>query len=252
MVGACRGAPIVEEVQDEDFGLSDESNEPDAVDEEEYYQDLQKADAAVVARTSLPVPIRVGKAGDGFPRLPNEAERPQGSFVNLQDGPCQMRLVTGLIEVDRFLWAGKWIKLNDSLPPRVPVKLDVGQDLYLRMTTAIKIDISDANLPACARKFKGRNVFMGRYNLNGSGLGLLSDPKSPVVRFTGRTKPDPGKRVFMYWGKTDPRPRIIDEFDFPLILESAIFHSKMVAQGYYYLTVRPFLQKTRTKATSRR
>lgn len=251
VLGACRATNTVVDAPMEDYGLSGADQE-EAVDDEEYYKDLQKAELALVARTSLPVPIRVGKAGDGFSRLPPEAERPPMSFVNLQDGPCQMRLVTGMIEIARFMWAGKWIKLNDSLAPKVPVKLDVGQDLYLSLTANLGIEISEAHLPACARKFKGRNVFMGLYNINKSGLGLIGDPKSPPVRFTGRTKPEGGKRVFLYWGKSDPRPRIIDEFDFPLMLESAIFHSKLVAPGYYYLTVRPFLQKSKGKTSARR
>ncbi len=245
---SCKSAskpPVVE--FDEDFGLSTDGQKNDS-EENVYFDSLKHADQTIQVRSSLPLPIRVGKASDRFGDVPRDAQPPPVSFVVLQTGACQMRLSTAVVELDRFMYAGKWIKLNDSLPPNVALKLDPGQDLFLRATAALKLDIDERNLGACASKYKGRSTAIGQYNIDNTILNLLADARSPRVAFTGRTKNEGGKKLVLRWGRQERLPMIIDEYDMPPVLETAIFYSRFNKPGFYYVTVRPLLQKTKGSA----
>lgn len=247
-LSACRSSSKVHEVEfDEDYGLSSDDKKVDS-DEDLYFSQLRQADESIQKRSSLPIPVRVGKTPDRFNGVPRDAQPPPAAYVTLQAGNCQMRLVTTVVELDRFMYAGKWIKLNDGLPPNVPLKLDPGQDLFLRATAAIKLEMDDRNVANCANKYKGRNTLIGQFNIDATTMNLLADPRSPQVNFSGRTKSEGGKKVFLRWGKMDPRPMLLDEYDQPPVLETAIFHTNFQKPGYYYVSVRPTLQKTKLTA----
>lgn len=247
-LSACRSATRVAEVEfDEDYGLSSENKE-DNSDEDLYFDQLKQADESIQQRSSLPLPVRVGKAPDRFSSVPKEAQPPASAYLVLQTGNCQMRVFTTVVELDRFMYAGKWIKLNDSLPPNVPLKLDLGQDFFLRATASIRLEIDERSLEQCANKYRGRNTLMGQFNIDATSLGLIADPRSPQVNFSGRTKNLGGKKVFLRWGKLDRAPMLLDEYDQPPVLETGIFHLNFQKPGYYYVSVRPNLQRTKSKA----
>lgn len=247
-LSACRSATKEHEVEfNEDYGLSGEPKK-DNSDEDLYFDQLKRAEASIQKRSSLPVPVRVGKTPDRFGSVPKEAQPPTSAYVTLQNGNCQMRMITTVVELDRFMYAGKWIKLNEGLPPHVPLKLEPGQDLFLRATAAIKLEMDDRNLGMCANKYKGRHTLIGQFNIDATAMNLLADPRSPQVNFSGRTKNEGGKKVFLRWGKLDRTPMILDEYDQPPVLETGIFHSNFSKPGYYYVTVRPNLQKTKLTA----
>lgn len=239
----CKSRPEPEvRWDDASYGLSDEPT-ADGSDSDDFYADRAKADNALELRSSLPLQVKIAKASDKFAKVPPEATTSPPSQVIIQDGTCSMRLTTGMVEAGQFLWAGKWVKLADYLPPNVPLKLDIGQDLYLKISTPIRVEVDPKFGPLCAQKYKGKKVYLGRYHIHRSFIGFIADPQSPPMRFTGRSRIDDGRKVYMQWGRNEAAPLVIDDLDFPVILESAIYHAKFDKPGVYYVKIKPRLMK---------
>jgi hypothetical protein len=157
-------------------------------------------------------------------------------------GECQFTLKTGATQVDRYILAGQWIKLNEGLPAGVPVKLEPNMDLNLKLVTKLNIDINHSKVSVCRSLLEGKRVYLGRFHLNKSKIGLLGGPGFPRAVFSSRSMEPKGKRVFVRWQQGAPGPILIDDLDFPATSESGIFRALMSDKGYYYLIFLPTLR----------
>lgn len=224
-----------------DFGLSgDESGVK--IDDKAYFDDLKRSESSVSFDSSLPLPFRVGKSGDPFDTIPKLAQPSLESRLNVTMGPCVFTILSGPVQVDRYLLADKWIKLTEGLPSKTPVKLEPNQDLNIKAVTKMAIEVSESMTPVCRRLFEGRKVFIGRFHLNKSRLGLISGTNSPQAAFTARSLDPQGKMVYLHWQSGSSVPTLIDDFDFPATAESGIFRAQMGNKGYYYLAFQTVLR----------
>jgi hypothetical protein len=238
---ACSGALRRSSADEDDFAL-DLEDDDDKVDDKGYFSDLQRSEAAIGFESSLPLPFSVGKSIDRFEAAPEQAKNPSGSVISIQLGTCKFSLKTSAVQVDRFILAGQWIKLNEGLPAGVPVKLEPHMDLNLKVTTKLVVEIPPEEEAACRSLLSGRRVYLGRFHLNKSRIGLLAGPGYPRAVFSSRSMEPKGKRVFIRWQAGTPLPILIDDFDFPATSESGIFRSLMGEKGYYYLVFQPVLR----------
>lgn len=224
-----------------DFGLADDGAGV-TVDDKAYFDDLNRSESSIGFESSLPLPFRVGKSGDSFDGVPTLAKPSLESRLRVQMGPCTFTLLSGPIQIDRYLLAGQWIKLTEGLPSKTPVKLEPKQDLNIKAVTKIGIEVSETAVPICRRMFEGQKVFIGRFHLNKSRLGLVPGPGAPKIAFAARSLEPQGKMLFIHWRRDSNAPSVIDDFDFPATAESGIFRAQMANQGYYYLAFQTVLR----------
>ncbi len=224
-----------------DFGLS---TEPAGVkvDDKAYFDDLKRSESSVSWDSSLPLPFRVGKTGDPFDTIPTQANQGVEARLNFQMGECRFVLMTDAIQVDRYLLAGEWIRLTEGLPAKVPVKLEPNMDLNLKVVSKLVIEVPESQNQICRKMFEGKKVFLGRFHLNKSRIGLLGGPSSPKVQFASRSLEPRGKMVYLHWQNGANVPALIDDFDFPATSESGIFRAQMASRGYYYLAFQSVLR----------
>ncbi|WP_141731146.1 hypothetical protein [Oligoflexus tunisiensis] len=238
---SCSSTPQRSVTEEDDFAL-DLEDDGDKVDDKGYFSDLQRSDAALGFESSFPLPFAVGKSIDRFETTPEQAKNPSASVISVMLGTCKFALKTGPVQVDRYILAGQWIKLNESLPASVPVKLEPYMDLNLKMAAKLVVDIANSDLPTCRALLSGRRVYIGRFHLNKSRVGLLAGPGYPRAVFSSRSMEPRGKRVFIRWQPGAAAPMLIDDFDFPATSESGIFRALMGEKGYYYLVFQPALR----------
>lgn len=230
-----------------DFGLS---NEPTGVkvDDRAYFDDLKRSESSVSFESSLPLPLRVGKTGDSFDAIPPMARQSAESRLSVQLGDCRFTLLTGPIQVDRYLLAGQWIKLTEGLPSKVPVKLEPNMDLNLKVVSKMAIEIPQSQVALCRKMFEGKKVLLGRFHLNKSKISLIPAPRAPKILFGSRSVEPHGKMVYLHWQGGASLPGLIDDFDFPATTESGIFRAQMSNRGYYYLAFQPILRMDQVDA----
>lgn len=224
-----------------DFGLSDEPT-GSKVDDKAYFDDLKRSESSVSFESSLPLPFRVGKSADPFDAIPAMAKQGVESRLSFQMGECRFVLMTGAIQVDRYLLAGSWIKLTEGLPAKVPVKLESNMDLNVKVVSKLTIEIPQSQMPICRKMFEGKKIFLGRFHLNKSRIGLIAAPSAPKILFASRSVEPKGKMVYLHWQGGSNTPSLIDDFDFPATSESGIFRAQMSAKGYYYLAFQSVLR----------
>lgn len=224
-----------------DFGLS---NEPTGVkvDDKAYFDDLKRSESSVSFESSLPLPLRVGKTADLFDVIPAMARQGVDSRISVQLGDCHFNLITGPIQVDRYLLAGQWIKLTEGLPPKVPVKLEPNMELNLKVVSKLGVEVPQSQVPLCRKMFEGKKVFLGRFHLNKSRIGLVAAPNAPKILFASRSMEPKGRMVYLHWQAGSNLPSLIDDFDFPATSESGIFRAQMSNRGYYYLAFQSVLR----------
>ncbi len=227
--------------EEDDFSLNDMDNGP-KVDDKTYFNDLQRSEAVIGFESSFPLAFSVGKSIDKFDNIPDQAKNPTPSILSVQLGDCHFTLKTGATQVDRYILAGQWIKLNEGLPAGVPVKLEPNMDLNLKLVTKLNIDIHQSKNGVCRSLLEGKRVYLGRFHLNKSKIGLLGGPGFPRAVFSSRSMEPKGKRVFVRWQQGAPGPILIDDLDFPATSESGIFRALMGDKGYYYLVFLPTLR----------
>ncbi len=225
-----------------DFGLSDDGAGV-KVDDKAYFDDLKRSESTVAFESSLPLPLRVGKTVDPFDVIPPLAKQGIDSRLNISIGPCSFTLLSGPVQVDRYLLAGQWIKLTEGLPAKTPVKLEPNQDLNIKALTKVGIEVSESMTPYCRKMFEGKSKApIGRFHLNRSRLGLVPGPGSPTINFGSRSLDPQGKMIYIHWQSGSNVPSLIDDFDFPATAESGIFRAQMAAKGYYYLAFQAVLR----------
>ncbi|MBC7658846.1 MAG: hypothetical protein H7249_03985 [Chitinophagaceae bacterium] len=224
-----------------DFGLTAEPSGT-RVDDKAYFDDLKRSEGSVSFESSLPLPLMVGKTGDPFDAIPPGAKQSLDSRLIVQMGPCHFTLLTGAMQVDRYLLAGQWIKLTEGLPAKTPVKLEPNMDLNLKVISKLSVEISDSQISTCRKMFEGKKVLLGRFHLNKSKIGLIPGPRSPKVQFGSRSVEPHGKIIFIHWQPGSNAPLLIDDFDFPATAESGIFRAQMSNKGYYYLAFQSVLR----------
>ncbi len=237
----CSGTTQRSSTDEDNFAL-DQEDDGDKVDDKGYFSDLQRSDAALGFETSFPLPFAVGKSIDRFEATPEQAKNPAASTISVLLGTCKFALKTGPVQVDRYILAGQWIKLSESLPAGVPVKLEPHMDLNLKLAAKLQVEIAEADLVGCRQLLSGRRVYIGRFHLNKSRIGLLAGPGYPRAVFSSRSMEPKGKRVFIRWQAGAAAPMLIDDFDFPATSESGIFRALMGEKGYYYLVFQPALR----------
>ncbi len=115
-------------------------------------------------------------------------------------------------------------------------------DLNLKMAAKLVVEIADVDQATCRSLLSGRRVYIGRFHLNKSRVGLLAGPGYPRAVFSSRSMEPKGKRVFIRWQAGAAAPILIDDFDFPATSESGIFRSLMGEKGYYYLVFQAALR----------
>lgn len=227
--------------EEEDFAL-DELARPDKVDDKAYFTDLERSEAVVGFESSFPLPFSVNKSTDLFDEPPLQAKSTPSSQLNVHLGPCRFSIKTSMVQVDRFILAGQWIKLSEGLPANLPVRLEPHMDLNLKIVSKLIMEVTASQLPICQKLMAGKRIYLGRMHLNNTKIGLLTAPGYPRVVFSSRTMELKGKRVFVRWQNGSPLPTIIDDFDFPATAESGIFRAFMGNKGYYYLVIQPVLR----------
>jgi hypothetical protein len=238
---SCSGTTQRSSTDEDDFAL-DQEEDSDKVDDKGYFSDLQRSDAALGFESSFPLPFAVGKSIDRFEATPEQAKTPATSAISVLLGTCKFSLKTGPVQVDRYILAGQWIKLNEALPASVPVKLEPHMDLNLKMAAKLLVDIAAPDLAGCRQLLSGRRVYIGRFHLNKSRIGLLAGPGYPRAVFSSRSMEPKGKRVFIRWLAGAAAPMLIDDFDFPATSDSGVFRALMGEKGYYYLVFQPALR----------
>jgi hypothetical protein len=238
---SCSGTTQRSSTDEDNFALDNEDDD-DKVDDKGYFNDLQRSDAALGFESSFPLPFAVGKSIDRFETTPEQAKNPSTSTISVLLGTCKFTLKTGPVQVDRYILAGQWIKLNEALPASVPVKLEPHMDLNLKMAAKLLVDIAEADFAVCRQLLSGRRVYIGRFHLNKSRIGLLAGPGYPRAVFSSRSMEPKGKRVFIRWQAGASAPMLIDDFDFPATSESGIFRALMGEKGYYYLVFQAALR----------
>jgi hypothetical protein len=224
-----------------DFGLSEDDSGM-KVDDRAYFDDLKRSEASVAFESSLPLPLRVGKSVDPFDDPPPLAKPSVESRLSVHMGSCMFTLLSGPVQVDRYLLAGQWIKLTEGLPSKTPVKLEPNQDLNIKAVSKLGISLSESMVPLCRKMFEGRKIFLGRFHLNKSRIGFVTGPGSPDVTFGARSLDPRGKMVFLHWQSGASLPSLIDDFDFPATAESGIFRAQMANKGFYYLAFQTILR----------
>lgn len=225
----------------DDFSLDPEVG-TEKIDDKAYFSDLERTDAAVGFESSFPLPFVVGKSVDGFENVPDQAKTPPSSQLHIHLGSCRFVVRTGTIQVDRFILAGQWIKLDEGLPAGVPVRLEAHMDLNIRIVSRLAVEIAQSQMNVCRSLLMGRRIYLGRFHLNKSKIGMLNGPGFPRLSFVSRSVDPRGKRVFIRWQPGAPNPTIIDDFDFPATSESGIFRTLLGDRGYYYLVFQPALR----------
>lgn len=245
---SCSGSAHRSSTDEDNFAL-DQDDDGDKVDDKGYFSDLQRSEAALGFESSFPLPFAVGKSIDRFEAIPEQAKSPSTSVISVLLGTCKFSLKTGPVAVDRYILAGQWIKLNESLPAGVPVKLEPHMDLNLKMASKLLVEVAEQDMATCRSLLSGRRVYIGRFHLNKSRIGLLAGPGYPRAVFSSRSMEPKGKRVFIRWQAGAAAPMLIDDFDFPATSESGIFRALMGEKGYYYLVFQPALRMDQVDQT---
>ncbi len=227
--------------EDDDFSLNDNDNGP-KVDDKTYFNDLQRSESVIGFESSFPLSFAVGKSIDKFENVPEQAKNPTPSILSVQLGDCHFTLKTGATQVDRYILAGQWIKLSEGLPAGVPVKLEPNMDLNVKLVTKLNIDINASQMAICRNLMEGKRIYIGRFHLNKSKIGLLGGTGFPRSVFSSRSMEPKGKRVFVRWQAGAPGPILIDDLDFPATSESGIYRALLGDRGYYYLIFLPALR----------
>lgn len=241
ILSTCSSSQSARLAAEEDFSLDPEMG-AEKIDDKAYFSDLERSEAVVGFESSFPLPFVVGKSVDVFENVPDQAKTPPSSQLNIYLGNCRFVVSTSTIQVDRFILAGQWIKLNEGLPAGVPVRLEAHMDLNIRVVSRLAVEISPSHLNVCRNILMGRRIFLGRFHLNKSKIGMLTGPGFPRLNFVSRSVDPRGKRVFIRWQPGAPNPTIIDDFDFPATSESGIFRTLLSDKGYYYLVFQPVLR----------
>lgn len=237
----CSNRTAMRSYEDDNFGF-DEGDGVDKVDDKAYFSDLEKSEAVVGFESSFPLPFMVNKSIDLFDNVPLQAKSTPPSQVTVHLGPCHFAIKTTMIQVDRYILAGQWIRLNEGLPAKVPVRLEPHMDLNLKLVSKLVMEVPSSQLPLCQKLLNGKRIYLGRLHLNNTKIGLLTGPGYPRVVFASRTMELKGKRVFIRWQSGSSAPSLIDDFDFPATAESGIFRAFMGDKGYYYLVIQPVLR----------
>ena len=238
---ACSSRSTRVVAEDDSFGL-DDAGGPDRVDDKGYFKDLERSEAAVAFESSFPLPFMVNKSMDLFEDVPLQAKAPPASQLTIHLGECRFSVKTVMVQVDRYILAGQWIRLSEGLPAKVPVRLEPHMDLNLKLVSKLSVEIPSAQLPICQKLLGGKRLYLGRYHLNQTKIGLLTGPGYPRVVFSSRSMEAKGKKIFIRWPAGTATPTLIDDFDFPATSESGIFRAFMGDKGYYYLVIQPVLR----------
>lgn len=197
-------------------------------------------DHKVVEKSSLPLPIVVGKGGKDFNRTPKQAWGGR-SKVKLIKGRCRFVIRSGPVRVDQFLWTGRWVKYRMSLEAKQVVKLEPKAYGNFRAAMDIFVLIRPKMLKACAKEFKGKRLQLGYFHFNRSKLRLIQGPRSKKINFNSRGGSPSPRAVFLNWPSDEKFPQLQDQYELPSNLTTPIYRAKFKSSGRYYLAVTPIL-----------
>lgn len=221
----------------------DGGKEKDRVEESDYYKDLEKSTQAIKFESSFPVGFAIGKSVSRFKSLPYGAYQGPPSRLTIRLGACRLFMKTGAIQVHRYLFTDRFIKLGEELTANRIVKLEAKMALNLRMSSQLILEVPKATKKICWKYLYGRRTYLGRYHMHHSQASLLASPGSPPKRFMQIPPTDlAGSQIFAHWNKDDDKPILRNEMDFPATVESNFFRSQLASWGFYYVKFQPVLR----------
>jgi hypothetical protein len=195
----------------------------------------------VFDQPSLPLPVRIGKGGKDFRKIPKVAYGGGRSRIGLLKGPCSFAIQTGPILIDQFLWTNRWVKYRMSLKAKKDVRLEVGMYGNFRAAMDIFVVISPSMIVPCRKEFQGKRILLGQFHFNRSKFSIIRGPGSVKVRFKRRGNKRAARSVYLNWPRTEKEPQLQDEFEMPANLATPIYRARFKTSGQYYIGVIPSL-----------
>ena len=234
-----------------DFGLGDKEQTGAAlVDETQFDEGGEANMEQSLIKSSLPLPIKVGRAGSRFVAIPQEAMAPTSASYKITRGKlCQLNLVTDTVQVDRYLYVanGDLIKMKEGLVARQTVAVDRGAPFHFRVSAKVKIaPFSSTAAGACRNELFGRKTALGHFHMAATTVALAPSPGSPPAKpivLAGNANAEP---LFVKWDVKAAAPLLVDAYDAPVYLESPFYRVDAMRDGFYYLVVHPALGQARS------
>ena len=243
-VNSCAGEKDID-LSLPDYSLDQGMNKKPPVEETDYYKDLELNTQAIPFKTSFPVGFAVGKSVSRFKSIPYEAQPPTPSRLTLKMGKCRLFVRTGPVQVHRYLYTNRFVKVGEEIPAASTVKMDPHSGLSVRMSSQLELDVPEATMKACWRHLYGRRTYLGRYHMFFSSATLYASPGSPRKKFKmlpGKKQKLQGTMLYVHWNKGQRKPVLKDEMDFPATVESSYFHAKLSNRGFYHVGFQPVLR----------
>ena len=243
-INACAGEKEID-LSLPDYSLDKDIGKKPAVEETDYYQDLELNTQAIPFQTSFPIGFAVGKSVSRFKSIPYQAQPPTPSRLTLKMGKCRLFVRTGPVQVHRYLYTNRFVKIGEEIRAASTVKMDPYSGLSVKMSSQLELDVPEATMKACWRHLYGRRTYLGRYHMYLSSAALYASPGSPRKKF--RILPDKNKHLkgtmlYVHWNKGQKKPILKNEMDFPATVESSYFHAKLSKWGFYHIGFRPVLR----------
>ena len=233
-----------------DFALGDkEKRETALVDDVQFDEETEAQIDRALIQSSLPLPIKVGKAGSRFDTIPHEALAPSPGTYPIKYGKsCQFSLVTDTVQVDRYLSLanGDLIKMKEGLTAQQTVSVDRGTPFHFRLSTKIKIAPFAPKLAGmCRSEFYGKKTALGNFNLAATTVAFKPSPGSPPAHSVALADDKHAETLFVKWDVKASAPSLVDKYDSPVFLESPFFKMETSRDGFYYLVVRPTISQAK-------
>jgi hypothetical protein len=218
---------------------------PDADSEEserDYYDRLEEVNESIRFKTSFPMFVAVKGSKPHFGNIPPVAQDPTPSRILLKVGSCQMFLVTGPVQVQRYIQSNQWIKVDREVASNNGIKMTPSSRLHVRMESQINLQVPKRMHEICRRNIEGKKIFVGNIHMNNSWVDLVARGDSKKKTF-GKTIPqDAFEQIYIRWDTGKRTPIVRNDLDFPAIAKSPVYSTNLDRRGFYYLAFQPVLR----------
>ena len=210
--------------------------------ERDYYDRLEEVNESIRFKTSFPMFVGVKGSKPHFGNIPAVAQDPTPSRILVKIGSCQMFLVTGPVQVQRYIQSNQWIKVDREVAANNGIKMTPSSNLHVRMESQVNLQVPKRMHETCRRNIEGKKIFVGNIHINNSWVDLVARGDSKKKTF-GKTIPDDAfEQIYIRWDKGKRHPIVRNDLDFPAIAKSPFYSTKLDRRGFYYLAFQPVLR----------
>lgn len=237
-----RFSDVYESYELEGASAFNRSSKESEENDRDYYDSLEEVNSSIRFKTSFPMFVAVKGSKPYFGNIPPVAQDPTPSRMLVKFGACQMFLVTGPVQVQRYIQSNQWIKVDREVAANNGIKMAPSSNFHVRMESQINLQVPKRMHETCRRKLEDKKIFIGNIHMNSSWVDLVARGKSKKKKLSQTIPQDSFEQIYIRWDKGKRIPIVRNDLDFPAIAKSPMYSTVMDKRGFYYLAFQPVLR----------